>query len=80
MDISVGSVVKSKAGRDKEAFFVVLELRQDRALIADGRERKVEKPKLKNLRHLSPTETKVLLPQTNKQLRKLLNNFGTQED
>lgn len=80
MEIITGSVVKSKAGHDKELFFVALEVKDGRALIADGRERRVEKPKLKNLKHLAPTGTVTDLPKTNKQLRKLLNNFGNQED
>lgn len=80
MDIKAGSVVKSRAGHDKDGFFVVLEVKNGSALIADGKERRVERPKRKNLRHLAVTESVVMLPQTNKQLRKLLNNFGNQED
>ena len=45
-------IVRSLAGHDREKLFLVLELRQGRALIADGKTRKVQKPKLKSLKHL----------------------------
>jgi ribosomal protein L14E/L6E/L27E len=80
MDIVKGSVVKSRAGRDKDEFFVVLDVKDSLAYIANGRDRKVEKPKLKNLKHLAATNAILLLPATNKQLRKMLKEFGNQED
>jgi len=49
----VGRVAVSKAGRDKGRLFIILECADgDRVLIADGRLRKVEKPKRKKLMHL----------------------------
>ena len=47
MDIVVGSVVRAKAGRDRNGYFVVVGLDGGFAYIADGRSRKVEKPKKK---------------------------------
>ncbi len=79
MDITIGSVVKSKAGRDKDSFYVVQSLEGGRAFLIDGKYRHPENPKQKNIKHLAPTKTAVSLPQTDKQLRKLLNTF-TQED
>lgn len=55
MDIRVGSIVCSRAGRDKGRFFAVLSLSGDFAAIADGDLRKTERPKRKKLRHLAPT-------------------------
>lgn len=52
MDIVSGSIVLSKAGRDRERLFVVLSIDDNFALIADGKIRRVEKPKKKKLRHL----------------------------
>lgn len=80
MDIIVGSVVKSRAGHDKERFFITLGSDNGFALIADGKERKLEKPKRKNIKHLAPTGSVYDLPETNKQLRKLLKDFSNQED
>lgn len=80
MDFVVGCVVKSKAGRDKEQFYVITELEGGYARVCDGKHRKLSNPKLKNLRHLAPTGTEVCLPQTDKQLRILLRKFSNQED
>ena len=52
MEIQKGSVVRSKAGRDKGIVFMVLSLEADSAYIANGKKRKVENPKRKKLKHL----------------------------
>lgn len=52
MDITVGMLVYSKAGRDKKNLFLVLEVENGYAYIADGEMRKAEKPKKKKLIHL----------------------------
>lgn len=57
MIIPVGTVVKAKAGRDKEGFFVVVKSEDGFAFIADGKRRKVENPKKKNPIHLTVTNT-----------------------
>ncbi len=51
MSIVKGSIVKAKAGRDKDSFFVVLSVNCGFALIADGKRRTVEHPKNKKLKH-----------------------------
>jgi ribosomal protein L14E/L6E/L27E len=55
MDISIGSAVASKAGRDKGRFFAVVGIEGDFVYIADGNLRKLQKPKKKKLRHLART-------------------------
>ncbi|MBR3791429.1 MAG: RNA-binding protein [Clostridia bacterium] len=45
-------LVYSKAGRDKKNLFLVLDIENDYAYIADGDMRKAEKPKKKKLIHL----------------------------
>ena len=52
MEIQKGSVVRSKAGRDKGIVFMVLSLEGDMAYVADGKKRKTENPKGKKLKHL----------------------------
>ncbi|KXZ39004.1 hypothetical protein SAMN05661008_01731 [Alkalithermobacter thermoalcaliphilus JW-YL-7 = DSM 7308] len=55
-DINIGQVVISKAGRDKGRYFFVVKLVDDEyLLVADGDLRKIEKPKLKKIRHLKKT-------------------------
>lgn len=62
MEISKSDIVLSLAGRDKGRLFFVLETDGVYALIADGRTRRLEKPKRKKLRHLrlaAQTDSKV---------------------
>ena len=51
-NVSVGDTVKCTAGRDKGKNFVVLALQDKFAWIANGKTRKVQTPKKKNLKHL----------------------------
>lgn len=52
-DISLGQIVISTAGRDKGRKFVVLCIIDEKYVyISDGDIRKVEKPKLKKIKHL----------------------------
>ena len=71
MEFFKGQVVRSRAGHDKDLFFVVLSLDGPRAVICDGKTRRLEKPKTKNCKHLCPTH--LALPEdhlkTNKQIR-----------
>ena len=77
MDVVAGSVVLSKAGHDKGRFMVVVRVEGRFAYVCDGKLHKACNPKLKNLKHIQPTSEIVNLPKTDKQLRKLLNNFGS---
>ncbi len=79
MDIKVGSVVKSCAGRDKNSYFVAVGISGGFVEIADGKERKLEKPKRKNIKHISPTNAFISTEAlTNRKLRKVLNELSTQ--
>lgn len=52
-DITVGQVVRSRAGRDKGRIFLVLDIiDQQNVLIIDGDLRKLDNPKQKKLKHL----------------------------
>lgn len=74
MEISVGSVVISKAGRDKTDWFIVLGLDGDYAMLANGASRKVDKPKKKKLKHLQMTNY------ISDFIREKMKNSGTVED
>lgn len=70
----IGQIVCSKAGRDKGYFMVVVKESEGVVFVCDGKERPLERPKLKNPKHLCFTNT-VLLEEnfkTNKALRKSL--------
>ncbi len=52
-DLSIGQIVISTAGRDKDDKFVVLCIIDDQYVyISDGGIRKLEKPKKKKIKHL----------------------------
>lgn len=52
-NLSIGQVVKVSLGRDKgNLFFVVKIINNEYVLIADGKKRKLDKPKLKKVKHL----------------------------
>lgn len=56
MDVLVGSVVRSKAGRDKGSYFMVLAREGEYAYLANGELRKVDCPKKKKLKHLQGSD------------------------
>lgn len=52
-DITVGQVVKSRAGRDKGRIFLVLDIIDEQNVsIIDGDLRRLDNPKQKKLKHL----------------------------
>lgn len=81
MVIEKGCVVKSVSGRDGARFYVVMGLENEYALICDGKVRKLEKPKRKNLRHLKPTKTVLSVEDmtTNSRLRQALRGYNNPE-
>jgi len=56
LDVCSGSIVFSKAGRDKGNYFIILSLDDNYAYICDGGIRKVTTPKKKKMKHLKSVE------------------------
>lgn len=52
MKYECGTLVRSKAGHDKEELYVVLEERGDLLVLANGSNRTIEHPKQKNKKHV----------------------------
>lgn len=85
-DITVGQVVKSRAGRDKGRIFLVLEVIDEHFVsVVDGDLRKLDNPKKKKVKHLIVyntvlTELKEKLDNkikiNNAYIRKLLGPFN----
>ena len=70
MDL-LGSIALSLAGRDKGRYFVVVGvIDENHVAVADGRKRKIEKPKKKKLKHLR------ICCETDGELATLLNEKG----
>ena len=57
MRIERGTVVKSRAGHDKNTWFVVLSADESYAFIANGKSRTISSPKKKKYIHLVMTKT-----------------------
>ncbi len=76
MNIVKGSVVTAKAGRDKGNFFIVTGILENGyVLICDGKRRKVEHPKAKNIIHLQATNIVATNFSTNREIKKYLKTF-----
>lgn len=55
-EVQVGQLVRSKAGRDKDRYYLVYQTMDDYFVyVIDGESRKVTNPKKKNTRHLQTT-------------------------
>ena len=82
MELVKGSVVISKAGRDKGYYLAVKEITDDGVYVCDGKERPVERPKKKNPLHLA--KTRFVLSEentaTNRSLKKALKEISGSEE
>ncbi len=75
-----GTVVRSSAGRDKGSLLAVVGSEQKKVFVCDGKERPVERPKSKNIRHvesigISLNESEM---QTNRMLKKALGRLNAE--
>ncbi|MDW7655687.1 MAG: KOW domain-containing RNA-binding protein [Bacillota bacterium] len=66
-----GMIVRSKAGHDKLRLYLVMQVMHDRVWLTDGAARPVDKPKMKNLRHVKAIDTSVY-----RDMLQLLQNDG----
>lgn len=78
LQFTKGMVVKSNAGHDQDRFYLLVAVEDGFGLICDGKRRKVEKPKRKNLLHLSKTATilESSMLGTNQKIRQALFPFN----
>lgn len=72
-----GTVIRSLSGRDSGSFMTVLGTENDKISVCDGKKRPLERPKLKSMKHISPTSTvlKEEQLQSNRSIRHALNDF-----
>lgn len=80
MELQKGQIVLSKAGRDKGRHLVVTQTQSKCAFVCDGKERPLERPKRKNLKHLSATSLFIESEKmaSNSRLRKTLRALDNQ--
>ena len=53
MELEIADIVVSLAGRDKEKLAYVIGLEDGYAILADGKGRRLERPKRKKLKHIA---------------------------
>lgn len=78
----IGEIVFSKAGRDRNKAMVITVVTENYLLVCDGKERRLERPKRKNPKHLQFTGLS-LEPhrfETNRALRKALKAYSYEEE
>ncbi len=55
-DLQVGQLVISKTGRDKDKYYVIVNILDDSFIhLVDGEIKTTKKPKRKNIKHVQPT-------------------------
>ncbi len=74
MPISRATVILNLSGRDKGCLAAVLSVSDTAVLVADGKARPLERPKIKNRKHIAATEHMLTDADmaTNKSLRRAL--------
>ncbi|MBP1563389.1 MAG: KOW domain-containing RNA-binding protein [Oscillospiraceae bacterium] len=80
MNITAGTVVISRAGHDCGRAMLVVRTDGEFLFVADGKERKLEKPKKKNRKHVRAT-SRVIEPAglTDRSLRRTLRELFEQD-
>ena len=88
MEVGKSSLIVSKAGRDKGQLFYVIDTDEQYVYLADGKSRKLEKPKRKKRKHVEQvprTESRIAEKirngekVLNSELRKELASFGQKQ-
>ncbi len=69
-----GTVVISLAGRDKGRLLAVMQASENQVTVCDGKERPIDRPKSKNIRHVERVDASVTEAEmaTNRALKKAL--------
>lgn len=77
MKLAVGDVVKTTAGKDKDSYFCVVELKDNYCLLRDGKIHKLDNPKRKSFKHVCKTPYRVQSEalQVNKHLKKAIDSL-----
>lgn len=78
MQYKVGMIVKSESGHDSNGFYVIIKIENGFVYIADGKRRKIEKPKAKNIKHIKPTNKILEISDftSNNKLRQVLSEYN----
>ena len=77
MELTIGHVVKSIAGKDKSSYFCVVDLKDSYCFLRDGKVHKLEHPKRKSFKHVQKTPYRLQSEalQVNKHLKKAIDSL-----
>ena len=77
MNFSMGDVVKSTAGKDKDRYFCIVELKDSYCFLRDGKIHKLDNPKRKSFKHVQKTPYRLQSEalQVNKHLKKAIDSL-----
>lgn len=80
--MKIGQIVFSKAGRDKNKVLTVISSNDFGVYVVDGKERPLERPKLKNPKHLELTDYCLSEEEyrSNKALRSAIKRYQAKKD
>ncbi len=56
-ECEIGQIVRSKAGRDKDRWMLIVGIDGDYVFLADGDLRKISRPKRKKIKHITKTQS-----------------------
>lgn len=56
MELKEGMLAISKAGHDKDSWYVILNIEGNKAYLVNGENRTMDRPKEKKLKHLQPVK------------------------
>lgn len=75
--MTVGTIVRGLAGRDRDGFFVVVRTDGGSVFICDGKRRPVDRPKRKNPKHLQKTRGFIPAEKllSNRSIKKAINEW-----
>ena len=78
----IGQIVFSKVGRDKGKALIIISSNETGVLVANGKERPLERPKFKNQKHLLLTDNCLSENEyrSNKALRASLKRYQAKND
>ena len=77
MELAMGDVVKSIAGKDRGSYFCVVELKDSYCFLRDGKIHKLDNPKRKSFKHVQKTPYRLQSEalQVNKHLKKAIDSL-----
>ncbi len=82
MELKIGSVVISKAGKDKGIMLAVMKIADNGIYVCDGKNRPLDRPKRKNPKHLAVTHYVLTADKTvtNRSLSRALKAITSQNE